>query len=161
MTWLQLIDELRKQPMHLLERDVQVWNYIGDDHGDIQTLVGTPDKLLTRDNDDGCFEPGDWDEDGCCTLSLQCYYQVPEEFYTKRKDFDGTVKKPCKYKVKCYESTEYTFEVEAEDEDSAWEVAHDILLGKDGCEGAIRLESPNETPIDFDVTEREWDITEA
>ena len=76
--------------------------------------------------------------------------------------FDGLEKKgtSMKYKVKCYESTEYTFEVEAEDEDSAWEVAHDILLGKDGCEGAIRLESPDETPIACDVTEREWDITE-
>ena len=62
-----------------------------------------------------------------------------------------------KYKVKCYETAVYTFEVEAADEDAAWSEAHDILLGEDG---ALRLVQPEGTRIECEVPEREWDITE-
>lgn len=77
-----------------------------------------------------------------------------------------------KYKVKCWETAVYTFEVEAADEDDAWDKAHDVLLGEpyqvlpdggvpDGVwEGALRLVPPEGTPIECEVPDREWDITE-
>ena len=33
-----------------------------------------------------------------------------------------------KYKVKCWETAVYEFEVHAKDEDNAWLKAHDVLL---------------------------------
>ncbi len=77
-----------------------------------------------------------------------------------------------KYKVKCYETAVYEFEVNAKDDDDAWFKAHDVLLGEpyqvlpsggvpDGIwGGAIRLVQPDDTPIQCEVTDREWDITE-
>ena len=65
-----------------------------------------------------------------------------------------------KYKVKCWETAVYEFEVHAKDEDDAWFKAHDVLLGRDGEDGAIRLVQPEGIDIQCDVNDREWDITE-
>ena len=65
-----------------------------------------------------------------------------------------------KYKVKCWETAVYEFTVEAKDEDDAWFKAHDVLLGTEDTDGAIRLVQPDGSHIDCDVTDRDWDITE-
>ena len=66
-----------------------------------------------------------------------------------------------KYKVRYYETAVYTFEVEASDEDNALMVAHNVLLGGDDSEAAIRLVPPEGMYIGCDVPEAEWDITVA
>lgn len=66
-----------------------------------------------------------------------------------------------KYKVKYYETAIYTFEVEANDEDNALMVAHDVLLGSNDSEAAIRLVPLEGMDIACEVPEAEWDITEA
>lgn len=101
MTWLELIKELRKQPVHLLENDVIVWNFINYNNGCVTNLVGAPYQLLTQDKDIGL--PDDWGPDGSCILSLECEYDVPEEFFTKRKDFGATVQQ--------YTDAEYTYTI--------------------------------------------------
>ena len=65
-----------------------------------------------------------------------------------------------KFKVKCWETAVYEFTVEAEDEDDAWFKAHDVLLGTEDTDGAIRLVPPDGTPIQCDVPDREWEFTE-
>lgn len=67
--------------------------------------------------------------------------------------------------VKCYESVTYTIEVEAENEDAALELAHDVLLGHqddDGgwVDGALRVVEPDGIDILCEVTERDWNTEE-
>ena len=66
-----------------------------------------------------------------------------------------------KFNVKCSEAITYKFNVMAENEDQALEIAHDILLGNDKTKGALRIEWPQEAYFEADCTEREWDISKA
>lgn len=47
MTWLELIDELRKQPLYLLERDVSVWCNVGSEDSPQFDYVVAPVVELT------------------------------------------------------------------------------------------------------------------
>lgn len=66
-----------------------------------------------------------------------------------------------KYRIKCYETAVYEFEVHAKDEDDAWFKAHDVLLGTEDTDGAIRLVPPVGTPIQCEIPDRDWDIKEV
>ena len=63
-----------------------------------------------------------------------------------------------KYTVSYLESAKYTLTVNADNEDEAIALAHDILLGDDEHDGAIRIAEPFGVEIDCDVTETEWGV---
>lgn len=65
-----------------------------------------------------------------------------------------------RFKIRCWETAVYEFNVEANDEDDAWFKAHDVLLGTEDTYGAIRLVQPDGTHIDCDIPEREWEVME-
>lgn len=61
-----------------------------------------------------------------------------------------------RYEITCTETAVYTLRVYADSEDEAIGLAHDILLGRDGEDGALRVVSPTGTYVDCEVPEREW-----
>ena len=68
MTWLELIDELKKQPLYLLERDVAVWIDLRDkNYNQLDWLTKTAWELTSPYND---FSFDEWLRDHSHYLSL-------------------------------------------------------------------------------------------
>lgn len=66
-----------------------------------------------------------------------------------------------KFNIECTETTIYKFNVIADDEDQALEIAHDVLLGNDNVTGALRIEWPENAYFDADWNDRDWEVREA
>lgn len=89
MTWIELIDELRKQPLYLLEREVSVWlNYVDAD-GTQLDFMSEPAYELTSPYQDGSFD--DWLRNSSNYLSL-CADLSDESVRSIVKTFNRTTK---------------------------------------------------------------------
>lgn len=125
MTWLQLIDELRKQPMWLLEQEVQInWDdnhteramedvaYVDTDHNETDVSKLSFVQLVSPTNEGE--DPSMWTEDSGCSLSMTV---MP------------TPKSKPKEKFLVYATTilDQSFFIEAEDKNDAFAKAHQLV----------------------------------
>lgn len=85
MTYLDLLNELRKLPVYLLEDEVELWRY--EPTGDIETMP--IHHLVNPHDDDGDPE---WHEGGNYHLSLQSFAEEPEP--DKRKFYVDAIMRP-------------------------------------------------------------------
>lgn len=70
--------------------------------------------------------------------------------------------KNCKtFRVTCIETAKYEFDVIAEDEDDATDMAHMTLLGDEWRPGALRMDWPPEADLSASWIDREWNASEC